>query len=148
MEINFLKARQRLAIIWFSGAGIVFIYVLILSILIGDSGSITSLFSWFLPTVMPTLSLIVSVLVTGSHQQGEPIKYVDPFLFNLAKILSIVYLSCVSFTLLAKPFYAGSLAELMSISHLWLGPIQGLVAGVLGAFFTRKERKESKEGGE
>ncbi len=148
MKITVLKARQKLAIIWFSGAGIVFIYVLILSIRIGDSGSITNLFSWFLPTVMPTLSLILSVLVTASHQQDEQIKYADPFLYKLARILSIVYLAFVSFTLLAKPFYAGSLAELMSISHLWLGPIQGLVAGVLGAFFTRKEKKESKKGGE
>ena len=50
--------------------------------------------------------------------------------------LSVFYLLLVAVTILAQPFLQDvSPIELMHRSNLWLGPLQGLAAGVLAAFF-------------
>lgn len=52
------------------------------------------------------------------------------------RVPSVFYLLLVAVTILAQPFLQDvSPIELMHRSNLWLGPLQGLTAGVLAAFF-------------
>jgi hypothetical protein len=135
-------SRKVIATLWFIGALLLF-SILIVQSLFGKYGSRTEeAWGWFLPTVMPTLSLIVGVLVseaTGrnrSSKSGE----VATFMFLLAIGLSALYLMLVVLVLLLQPFTGLSPIEVMKRSNLWLGPLQGLVSAVLGVFFLRGER--------
>ena len=131
------RSKWVLAVIWLVGAG------LILMLMVGQSlfdvyGARTEeAWSWYLPTVMPSLSLILGVLVAdfraekagpGSRRKSGP-------LLGLAVGVSIFYLAMVSLTLLVQPFLTTPPLELMQRSNLWLGPLQGLAAATLGAFF-------------
>ena len=54
---------------------------------------------------------------------------------NSSAGVSVFYLAMVSLTLLVQPFLTTPALELMQRSNLWLGPLQGLAAATLGAFF-------------
>ena len=95
-------------------------------------------FGWFLPTVLPTLSLILGVSVMDSLGKGIQTPRADQFLFKLALGLSIAYLVTVMATVVIQPFTTILPIEIMHKSHLWLGPFQGLVAASLSAFFVNK----------
>lgn len=133
------RAKWRIAGIWLGGAGLVFL------ILVGQSlGGVyeprtQDAWSWFLPTVMPTLSLMIGVLVADFRrhrpEDAEP-RPVRPGLFWLAAGLSLVYLLLVALSILLQPLLSDTAPlDLMQRSSLWLGPLQGLTAGALAAFF-------------
>jgi hypothetical protein len=117
----------RLAIIWFAGGGFLFV------ILVGQSLTgyyeprTEDAWGWFLPTVMPTLSLIVGALVADYRRvadQGVAKQQAGP-LFWLGAGLSVFYLLLVALTLMQR-------------SNLWLGPLQGLCVAALAFFFHSK----------
>ncbi|MCI5123967.1 MAG: hypothetical protein D3925_05705 [Candidatus Electrothrix sp. AR5] len=144
MRIPIANTKKQLAIIWFSGSGILFT-LLLLQTIFGKYGTeiseIKDPWGLMLPTFIPTLSLIIGVLVsdaTGS-QDPEETATVDRFFFRLSCFLSTTYLLTVILTILLSPFSTLSLLELMKLSNLWLAPFQGLVTASLGAFFVSKK---------
>lgn len=133
------RSKWLLAGVWLGGAGLVFI-VLVVQSLIGRYGSQSEeAWAWYLPTVMPTLSLILGVLVSDfrtAPTHAEPAPAAAAGLLWLGLALSVFYLLLVAVAVLAQPFLQGvAPIELMHRSNLWLGPLQGLTAGVLAAFF-------------
>jgi hypothetical protein len=133
----------RLAAIWFGGAGLLFV------ILVGQSLTgyyeprTQDAWGWFLPTVMPTLSLIVGALVADYRQPaaagGDSAKAATSPLFWLGACLSLFYLLFVAASILLQPFFAATAPlTLMQRSNLWLGPLQGLCVAALGFFFRSK----------
>jgi beta-lactamase regulating signal transducer with metallopeptidase domain len=148
------KSKWMFASIWLGGAGLVFL-ILVVQSLVGRYGSQSEdAWAWYLPTVMPTLSLIIGVLATdfriAATANATAAAGAATTIATDAKILpvsargllwlgvglSVFYLLLVAVTILAQPFLQGvSPIELMHRSNLWLGPLQGLTAGVLAAFF-------------
>jgi len=141
MQISWQKSKRRLAVLWFCGAGIIFIVMLFQTILGRYGTNISEAWGWFLPTIMPTLSLIIGVLAMDALGNGVKILTVDRFFFRLSFFLSLAYLVVVSFTILMQPFSPLSAVELMTQSNLWLGPFQGLVSASLGAVFIKGAKK-------
>lgn len=143
-KISSKASRKKLAILWIVG-GLILFFVLILQSVFGRFGDKTeAAWSWFLPTLMPTLSLILGVLTLDATSGGSEGKMVDRFFFRLACWLSAIYLIVVGMTLFLQPFTQTPLLELMARSNLWLGPLQGLAAAVLGIFFVKGERESEK----
>jgi len=135
MEITIADSRKRLATIWFISAGLLFILLLFQTIfgVYGDKAK--DAWSWLLPTIMPTLSLIIGVLVADTFSKRSKDEAVDKFIFQLSYFLSAAYLITVSITILLSPLSNQPPLELMKLSNLWLAPFQGLVSAALGAFF-------------
>lgn len=134
------SAKWRLASIWFAGAGIVFLVLVGQSLRDYYEPRTQDAWGWFLPTVMPTLSLLVAALVAdyrGSHSAGQdPSDPVDGRLFWLGAGMSLFYLLLVTLSILIQPFLSQTAPlELMQRSNLWLGPLQGLAVAALGFFF-------------
>ena len=139
MSVSMDKEKKRLALIWFVGAGLLFCLVLIQSVRNVYGTQTEKAWAWLLPSVMPTLSLIVGVLVSDVAQQGRVDIQVDPFVPMLAAISSCVYLVIVSATILLQPLSQSTPLTLMNMSHLWLAPLQGLVSGLMGALFVKQK---------
>jgi hypothetical protein len=139
MSTSFTKCKKSLAKVWFLGAGIVFILILFQTLFGKFSGQQEKAWGWFLPTVMPTLSLMIGVLVADAKQEpAKDERKIDPFLFKLSMRLSISYFVVVLLTILVQPFTEMLILDLLEQSNLWLGPMQGLVAASLGAFFINR----------
>lgn len=145
MTLTMHTARNRLALIWFAGGGVCFLVLLFISFFAGkvdlSKVDLVGLWDWFLPAIVPNLSLIIGVLVFTHRQRDSGEMLVDSFLYRLAFWLSLLYVLLLLLPLVFFPLTGKSLPDLLSISRLWLAAIQGLATGVLGAFFVRQESK-------
>jgi cobalamin synthase len=133
-------ARRRLALLWFAGAGVCFAVLLFISFF-SRIVELDGLWGWFLPAVVPNLSLIIGVLVYTQRQQIQPEMHVDAFLYRLTLGLSLLYVLLLLLPLLFFPLTGKSLPELLDISRLWLAAVQALTTGAMGAFFVRQDDK-------
>ncbi len=130
--------QHRLAVVWLIGSGLVFA-LLIAQTVGGKYGTqADKAFGWLLPTVLPTLLLIVGA-VASEARRAESMATVDRFAFRMSLGLSAFYLVLVLATSLVQPFSSMTPLELMTTSHLWLGPVQGVVGIALGVFFTSRQ---------
>jgi hypothetical protein len=98
-------ARWRLASVWFTACGFLFL------ILVGQSlggvyeGGVQSAWGWALPNFVPTLALMISVFAADAlkpYDEGGGQQVRSPF-FKLSMSLSIFYLFVLILTLLAQP---------------------------------------------
>lgn len=136
--------KRKLAALWFIGSGILFFIVLIQTIFGRYGESSSNAWSWFLPTIMPTLSLVIGVLVMDALGKVVAHAEVDAFLFRLTFGISAAYLSAVLLIFIFQPFTTVAPFDLMRQSNLWLGPFQGLVAGAMGAFFVKAPERKGR----
>lgn len=139
--IDFAKARRRLALIWFAVVGVLFVTLVVQTLGNKFGGGADRVWNWFLPNVMPTLSLIVATLVRDAFRR-VPRQMVRSDVFAIAIGLSAVYLVLLMVLVFAQPFLGRTLAEIGAGSGLYLGPLQGLVAGALGVFYSASEKAE------
>jgi hypothetical protein len=141
--MNLRKAMWWLAGTWFVGAGLCFV------VLVGQSqvglydSDTAAVWGWFLPTVMPTLSLIVGSLVADYRKvrvrASERAKSEAGPVFWLGVALSAFYLLLLGTTIaMASIQVEAAPLGLMQRSNLWLGPLQGLCVAALGFFFQSK----------
>jgi len=103
-QISTKMCRRRLAILWFGFGFVLFIGLVLQSVFDRYGDWVEDAWSWFLPNIVPTLSLIVGVLVLDVMSGRDAEKKVDSFFFWLAFLLSAVYLVLVSATLFLQPF--------------------------------------------
>ena len=146
------QCRRRLATLWFVAAGAFFVALLVITMFF-DNGSgrgaaggrvDKELWNWLLPAFVPSLSLMVGVLVArlGADANDEGSR-VDRFLFRLAFWISVVYLAAFGLAFVNATLLSDSARKVIRESNLWLGPVQGLVTGSLGAFFVHSQAQAS-----
>lgn len=146
-------ARWRLGTVWFLGSGVVFILLVIQS-LTGAYGERTQgVWGWALPNFLPTLMLMLGVFAGTAltdEAESDRMRVRNSFLI-LATGLSAFHLLCLLLTLLIQPFIPalsnGTVRDPMEIfetSNLWLGPMQGLVGGAIGALFFSKAQDKGQ----
>lgn len=146
LTLPMATCKRRLAALWFAGAGILF-FILLIQTIFGRYGERASdAWSWFLPTIMPTLSLVIGVMVMEAIGRKGRSVAVDPFLFRLTFGISAAYMLAVLSIFLLQPFSNIPPFELMNQANFWLGPFQGLVAAAMGAFFVKSPEKKSLPG--
>lgn len=133
--------KRRLATLWFTGGGFVFFVVLVQSLFDRYGDQVNHAWGWLLPTVLPTLSLIIGQLVYDTVEGSGGDKLIDRFLFRLTAWLSAGYLLAVFLVIALAPFSSVGPIELMTQANVWLGPLQGLVAAAMGAFFVKAARE-------
>ena len=118
--------------------------VIIQSLLNKFGGSVEQVWRWFLPTLIPTLALILSVLIVDFRAADGSDKLVSRFLYRLALGLSCGYLVVVALTFVIQAWVSTPIVELMQLSDFWLEPLQGLVAMALGVFFLKGEEGQTE----
>lgn len=140
MAMSLNRAKWLIGGVWVLGGGAIGLLLAAQSLFNHYGQRVDEVWAWFLPTVMPTLSLIVAVLVSDFHAAGgpggSPQPVVGPWLW-LALGLSIIYLMLVAAAVLVPAVRQVSPLETMHHSNLWLGPFQGLTLAALGAFFRK-----------
>jgi hypothetical protein len=129
--------------VWFGVAGLLFLAVLFQTMGRSDSTLADGAWPWFLPTVMPTLGLMAAVLTADiAETPSREAKEVSPFFFWLTMSVSGTYLLVVALFVLL-PMQDDRKLELMKQSHVYLGPLQGVVSAFLGAFFFKGAQRKS-----
>jgi len=133
------KVRWRLAKLWFIGGGAIFLILVIQSILGKYGDRVQETFSWFVPTIVPTLALMIGVL-GGAAMGAKDERRVSRTFCNMTCGLSVAYLLILACIILLQPIspIKDSL-KLYTLCNYFLTPIQGLVMAALGFIFTKQE---------
>ena len=143
------RVRWRLALLWYIVAVVVFLLLVVQSFtgLYGDR--VKEAWNWALPALLPTISLITSVLGSGAllgEEKGKKAIAVKRGYARLAFWLSSAYLFLLLLTLLAQPVvvllnpsWGFGPVEALNLSHLWLAPFQGVVVSALAVLFFKKQ---------
>ncbi len=138
------SVRTRLAALWLGGSALVLV-ILVLQSLLGRYGEkVQDVWGWALPTLMPTLGMTVAGLGYTALDPTMSETVVRRSFFNVAFWLSALYLALILLTVLIQPFVGADsqqALQMMRVSNLWLGPIQGLVASALGVLFVSKRKQ-------
>ncbi|MEI7694660.1 MAG: hypothetical protein WCI64_03290 [Chlorobium sp.] len=138
------ECKKRLLVVWLAGAGM--LSLLLIAQSMQEEGPyldrVSDAWGWFLPNVMPTLSLMVGVAVKEFTAVADDQRVVDSFLFNLSLWLSVGYFTLLMASISLQPLFSPNVAPLdfLKQSNLWLGPMQGIVTLALGAFFGKAEQ--------
>jgi len=103
MKISTSRCKKRLALLWLLGVIILFFLLLLQTIFGHYHDNTIEAWGWLLPTIMPTLSLIMSVLVMDASGKAVKTKTVDQFLYRITFTLSTVYLLLVALSILLQP---------------------------------------------
>jgi hypothetical protein len=133
--------RSRLAMLWLGSAGAIILTLVVQSLRLVYGPAVQEVWGWILPTLMPTLGLIVTVLGYTALDPGLSGTAVRRSFFRIAYWLSASYLFLIILTILIQPFSRANPVGLMRMSNLWLGPFQGLVASALGVLFVSKRKR-------
>ncbi len=155
MRIPIERTKKQLILVWFIGAGLLFTFLLFQTFAgkykytvpvpckEGETkieNKTEEVWSWLLPTFVPTLSLMIGVFVADAttDQETKETETVDQFFFRLSFFLSIAYLSVVLLTIIYGSI-SENLLELVKISNKYLAPFQGLITASRGVFFVSKK---------
>ena len=136
MEV--LEGQRRLAVVWFFGGGISALILMIQSITGYYGDKVSDAWSWLLPYVLPILTMIVSAVFADATKKTSNIT-VNLFAYRSSLWLSVFYLACLDVSLLAGNLTPYGPIQLMKMSVLWLGPLQGLIGIALGVFFVKRK---------
>jgi hypothetical protein len=137
------EARLRLARIWFIGAGTIFLLLIAQSIVGKYQGRAQEVWGWGLPAIVPALSLILSTLGAEALQQRQDQQVKSSFA-RIAAGLSMSYLGLILMTILVEPLTTFDSLELLKLSNLWLGPLQGIVISSIGVLFFSRRAKAAE----
>jgi hypothetical protein len=140
--LSLTQAKNRLAALWFTACAAIFLVVVVQSILGRYGENANKAFAWLLPTIMPTLSLMIGVLVAEALGHIAVHKSrINLFLYRLTFWISALYLVVVALTILLPPLAPPphNPLKVMETSNVFLGPLQGLAASALGAFFYKPD---------
>src|SRR4051794_4314031 len=99
-------ARWRLALVWFSASGALFLILVLQSLFGVYENRLQGAWGWALPNFVPTLALMISVFAADAlkdYGETETLKVRKPF-FKLSLGLSVFYLTILLGTIFAQPF--------------------------------------------
>src|SRR5947207_14153432 len=111
------EARFALMSIWMIGGGIVFAILTAQSIFGRYGDNLQAVWSWFIPTVVPTVSLMLGVLGATALAADSDTKVVKIFFFRVARYLSLFYLLILFLTVTLEPFTQLPAPKLYTISN-------------------------------
>lgn len=134
------RARNQLATIWFVGGGILLVVLVVQSIL-GKYESLQEVWAWFVPTVVPSLSLMLGVIAADALAGTGDVRTVKVPFFHFSRGLSLFYLGLLAVTIFLEPFSPTPGMQLFTLSNYWLTPTQGLAVAAIGAVFATQEPK-------
>lgn len=137
-RVTVSTAQIKLAVVWLFGAGVIFLLMLAQTVGGKYGNQSQRAWAWFLPTVVPTLSLILGAIVYAARDPKTEGQTVDKSVYRIAYGLSAFYLAAVLSTLLLQPLSGMQPLEFITGANVWLSAVQGIVGVALGAFFTSK----------
>jgi hypothetical protein len=139
MKNDFFEAKKKISTIWFIGGGFLITLVFVQTLTGRYDNIIPSAWQWFLPTVLPNLSLIVTSSFFG--KTDESMYFVESIFFQITKWCSIAYLVFILFIILSYTYDKGNIIDYYKKYNFFITGVQTLVFAALASFFSNKNSK-------
>lgn len=132
-----MSKRGVLTTVWFIWGGILLVLFIVLTLAPTLFGSDTQkAWQWFLPNLIPVLTL-VGAGAYAAPPPTAPSAGSSSGSFPLALGSSVFYLLLLTGSLLSTLFSTTPL-ETLTMSSLWLGPVQGIATSGLALYFVKR----------
>lgn len=141
-RMDLLDGQRKLLVIWLLGTAPALLIVLARTF--QNSNEIEKVWSWLLPSVMPTLSLVLGTYAATALTEVQQPRSVDVLFFRVSVALSLAYLAIISIAICVYPFSAPPATKILDKVSLVMGPVQGLVSACLGVFFISNSQGSKK----
>jgi hypothetical protein len=137
-------AQQSIALIWVVG-GCLLSGLLIAQLAAGKYEDKAKLVvEWFVPLVLPTVSLTLTTVVATAKGAPRALELVDRFAFRMVWALSLMYLLIVAGVMVFSGTGSATEAvESLSACNPIVAGVQGVVGVALGAFFVKTSEGKS-----
>lgn len=146
-KYTFKECRKRLATLWFSLAGLMFVILVAQSFLGGLGAKPVDAWGWFLANTVPTVSLIATNLVADADPANAADPEVDPFYYRLSFWVSAFYLLTVlAVILLWRLSSYEEPTQLMAFSSVFVGPLQAVAVSIIAIFFKKGSSPKTGDG--
>lgn len=137
-RMSIVACQRRLLLLWVILGGAALVVILVQTSPRGTyRENASDIWEWFLPTVVPTLSLMLGTLVAEARAPSGSAT-VDAFYYRMASWLSAAYLALVIVFLLMYAQSSTPVADLKSTGKL-VTSLYGIVGIALGVFFASKK---------
>ncbi len=149
------QLQYRLLSIWLYGGLATGVLLIVLTLSGRYESNADKVWSWFIPTIVPTLSLMIGVIAAEAmlppERRGE--HSVEQRFAGLATRLSCAYIVVLFGTIVATTIAAAldtsgepkTAAEWLLSSNYWLAPFQAFAAVAIGAVFRSARAAKSGE---
>lgn len=137
------NCQRSLLLIWLVGLTPTLSLVSIRTIVGAFSGVEQEVWSWFIPTFLPSVTLMIGAYSRVALDTEQDSVTVDTFFFRLSIGLSIFYLLSLFLVIGYQPFAGDAVMTIFQRSSLFLAVIQGAVAACLGVFFMSQKREKT-----
>lgn len=128
------KARSILSFLWVGLSAPLVLFAVVLSATKFSNDQWDVPWSWLIPLVIPTLSLIIAVWSVGGTPHDEiNVKSMGVFWCTLA--LTLLYFVAIYLVVLLYPLSSSDLATHLRTSGWYLGLLQGLTTVAVGKFY-------------
>jgi hypothetical protein len=107
--------QRKLASVWLVGCAVIFLLLLGQTVGGKYGSEVEKAWSWFIPTVLPTLSIVGAVAYQARRDPQR--MTADRLAFRMSVGLSLFYLILVNATMLLQPFSRMTPLELMAVSN-------------------------------
>ena len=137
MKIAMLKCQTRLMLVWVVEC-VLLLLVAWLQILFGHYGEKgRDVMEWLLPSITPTLSLVVGVWANSALNKSKKTEKVGIAIYRAVLAVSVFYLVFIGLIFAIQPMVPLSPLEVINNSSLIMAPLQGIVCIFIGIFFTQ-----------
>jgi hypothetical protein len=142
-RLPLLYCQRRLLLVWLLGSLPPLCILLIQTLNNYYEGADAEAWGWLLPVIMPTLSLVLGTYTAITRGTRLSKRTAERFFFRVTLIISVFYLLIITTTLLSLQFFSPAPIDTLRKTNYLLGPLQGLVAGCLGAFFVSSKAEKN-----
>jgi hypothetical protein len=129
-----VSKRAILTVIWWAWGLLLILLLVVLSLqsrLFGPD--VTKVWQWFLPNIVPAMTMVGFTAYAAPSPEGP----IGSGLFGMAVAVSCFYLLVLSVSVVGTLFVAQPL-EFVTMTSLWLAPLQGFATTGLALFFVKK----------
>lgn len=135
MKLTVGKCQLVLTLLWWGWGVLLILALAVLSSQPKIFSDASAAWGWFLPNLTPTMMLVGAAAYTKQKTSDLRAETIGP-LFLISLLVSIVYLLLLTGSIVGVLFSSQPI-DWLGKSSLWLGPMQGLAASSLGAFFSK-----------
>lgn len=143
MSMIFYDAKRKLLFTWILGFFLLFLFFLVQTIT-GRYKNIQGHWEWFLPQILPTLSLMLSAFFANADKNAKSDKLViDIWYFRICQIISYVYFIVFLIVLFSYTKDKGNILEYYRGFSIVFSVFQTLLSASLGFFFVKSHKGNS-----
>jgi hypothetical protein len=134
-RLPLLACQQRLFLVWIIGCAPSLLMMTFRTVTRQFDGQEQAVWSWFVPTFLPTLTLIIGAYSATARKAPSSDLTVDKLFYKVSVWCSVLYLFVLAGIIVMQPVLGDTVLGTFQRGSFALGVLQAITSACLGVFF-------------